>query len=154
MNTTINARFSTFALPLIRSTGDSLQLVIYTGLAMSVYVSFFALYPTFERRSNIRALHYSKWPSTCAFVVGIWSLRRLLCGHCRHHKHIALHLCRSASTLCFLTATDNFQMADVWFAPSYLGIVLFLFGITSTYLAYLGSLFASSQLAAFAFVAG
>ncbi|KAI4190446.1 MAG: hypothetical protein LQ346_004916 [Caloplaca aetnensis] len=34
-------------------------------------------------------------------------------------------------------------MADVWFAPSYLGIVLFLFGITSTYLAYLGSLFAS-----------
>ncbi len=50
--------------------------------------------------------------------------------------------------------TDKCQMADVWFAPSYLGIVIFLFGITSTYLAYLVSLFASSQLAAFAFVAG
>ncbi|KAL8658095.1 MAG: hypothetical protein Q9226_001273 [Calogaya cf. arnoldii] len=59
MNTTINADFSTFALPFIGSTGDSLQLVIYTGLAMSAYVGFFALYPTFERRSNIRALHYS-----------------------------------------------------------------------------------------------
>ncbi|KAL8962590.1 MAG: hypothetical protein Q9193_001032 [Seirophora villosa] len=59
MNTTINADFSTFALPFIGSTGDSLQLVIYTGLAMSAYIGFFALYPTFERRSNIRALHYS-----------------------------------------------------------------------------------------------
>ena len=59
MNTTINADFSTFALPFIGSTGDSLQLVIYTGLAMSAYVGFFALYPTFERLSNIRALHYS-----------------------------------------------------------------------------------------------
>ncbi|KAI4288983.1 MAG: hypothetical protein L6R35_001753 [Caloplaca aegaea] len=59
MNTTIDADFSTFALPFIGSTGDSLQLVIYTGLAMSAYIGFFALYPTFERRSNIRALHYS-----------------------------------------------------------------------------------------------
>ena len=59
MNTTIHADFSTFALPFIGSTGDSLQLVIYTGLAMSAYIGFFALYPTFERRSNIRALHYS-----------------------------------------------------------------------------------------------
>ena len=59
LNTTINADFSTFALPFVGSTGDSLQLVIYTGLAMSAYVGFFALYPTFERRSNIRALHYS-----------------------------------------------------------------------------------------------
>lgn len=59
LNTTINADFSTFALPFVGSTGDSLQLVIYTGLAMSAYVGFFALYPTFERRGNIRALHYS-----------------------------------------------------------------------------------------------
>lgn len=42
----------------------------------------------------------------------------------------------------------------MWFAPSYLGVVLFLFGIASTYLAYVISLFATSQLAAFAFVAG
>lgn len=45
-------------------------------------------------------------------------------------------------------------MADVWFAPSYLGIAFFLFGIASIYLAYIISLFATTQLAAFAFVAG
>ena len=45
-------------------------------------------------------------------------------------------------------------MADVWFAPSYLGVVFFLFGIASIYLAYIISLFATTQLAAFAFVAG
>ncbi len=45
-------------------------------------------------------------------------------------------------------------MADVWFAPNYLGVVLFLFGTASTYLAYVISLFAASQLAAFAFAAG
>lgn len=45
-------------------------------------------------------------------------------------------------------------MADVWFAPSYLGVSFFLFGVASIYLAYIISLFATSQLAAFAFAAG
>jgi ATP-binding cassette, subfamily A (ABC1), member 3 len=59
LNTTIVADFSTFALPFISSTGDSLQLVLYFGFAMCAYPAFFALYPTFERLGNIRALHYS-----------------------------------------------------------------------------------------------
>ena len=59
LNTTIQADFSTFALPFIPSIGDSLQLVLYFGFAMCVFPAFFALYPTFERLGNIRALHYS-----------------------------------------------------------------------------------------------
>lgn len=58
MNTTIVAQFSTFALPFVASTGDSLQLTLYFGLAMSAYPGFFALYPTFERLQKIRALHF------------------------------------------------------------------------------------------------
>lgn len=58
LNTTIVADFSTFALPFVGSTGNSLQLVLYFGFAMSAYPAFFALYPTFERLGNIRSLHY------------------------------------------------------------------------------------------------
>ncbi|KAL8919554.1 MAG: hypothetical protein Q9208_006746 [Pyrenodesmia sp. 3 TL-2023] len=137
MNTTINAGFSTFALPFLPATGDSLQLVIYTGLAMSAYVGFFALYPTFERRSNIRALHYSNGlrPAPLWLAYGLFDAFFV--------------------AIVAIIATALFtSMADVWYAPSYLGIVLFLFGVASTYLAYIVSLFATSQLAAFAFVAG
>jgi ATP-binding cassette, subfamily A (ABC1), member 3 len=59
LNTTILFEYSTFALPIAGSTGDSLQLVMYFGFAMCAYPAFFALYPTFERVGNIRALHYS-----------------------------------------------------------------------------------------------
>lgn len=46
------------------------------------------------------------------------------------------------------------QLADVWYAPAYLCIVIWLFGLSSIFLAYVVSLFSTSQLAAFAFVAG
>lgn len=39
--------------------GKTLQLILYFGLAMSVYPAFFALYPTVERLRKVRALHYS-----------------------------------------------------------------------------------------------
>ncbi|KAI4086325.1 MAG: hypothetical protein LQ344_007648 [Seirophora lacunosa] len=137
MNTTINADFSTFALPFIGSTGDSLQLVIYTGLAMSAYIGFFALYPTFERRSNIRALHYSNGlrPAPLWLAYGLFDA-------------IFVAIVAIVTTSLFIS------MADVWFAPSYLGVSFFLFGVASIYLAYIISLFATSQLAAFAFAAG
>ncbi|KAL8867657.1 MAG: hypothetical protein Q9174_005517, partial [Haloplaca sp. 1 TL-2023] len=139
MNTTIDANFSTFALPFIGSTGDSLQLVIYTGLAMSAYIGFFALYPTFERRSNIRALHYSNGlrPAPLWLAYGLFD---------------AFFVALVAIITTSIFTSD--QVADVWFAPSYLGLVFFLFGIASMYLAYIISLFATTQLAAFAFVAG
>ena len=39
--------------------GQTLQLVLYFGLAMSIYPAFFALYPSVERLRKVRALHYS-----------------------------------------------------------------------------------------------
>lgn len=59
MDTTITTRYSNFALPLTGSTGDTLQLCIYFGLAMAVTPGLFALYPSFERSRDIKALQYS-----------------------------------------------------------------------------------------------
>ncbi|RMZ32215.1 hypothetical protein D0859_03658 [Hortaea werneckii] len=70
--TTINAEFSTFALPFVGSTGDSLQLVLYITLAMCAYSGFFALYPTFERLANIRNLHYSNGIRPAPLWLAYW----------------------------------------------------------------------------------
>jgi ATP-binding cassette subfamily A (ABC1) protein 3 len=55
----ISTRYQQFAVPFAPNTGDTLQLILYFGLAMSVYPAFFALYPTVERLRKVRALHYS-----------------------------------------------------------------------------------------------
>jgi ATP-binding cassette subfamily A (ABC1) protein 3 len=72
MGITINAEFSNFALPFIGSTGDSLQLILYITFAMCAYTAFFALYPTFERLSNIRALHYSNGVRPARLWLAYW----------------------------------------------------------------------------------
>lgn len=72
MGITINAEFSNFALPFVGSTGDSLQLVLYITFAMCAYTAFFALYPTFERLSNIRALHYSNGVRPAPLWLAYW----------------------------------------------------------------------------------
>lgn len=58
-NTTIAAQYNGFALPLPARAADTLQLILYFGLAMSAFPGFFALYPTTERLRNVRSLHYS-----------------------------------------------------------------------------------------------
>lgn len=55
----ISAQYQQFAVPFAPSMGKTLQLILYFGLAMSVYPAFFALYPTIERLRKVRALHYS-----------------------------------------------------------------------------------------------
>lgn len=57
--TRIRADFSTFALPISGAAGDSLQFILYISLALCAFPAFLALYPTYERLRNVRALHYS-----------------------------------------------------------------------------------------------
>lgn len=57
--TSITTSYQSFAVPFSPSAGRTLQLILYFGLAMSVYPAFFALYPCVERLRNVRALHYS-----------------------------------------------------------------------------------------------
>lgn len=55
----ITTSYQSFAVPFAPGAGKTLQLILYFGLAMSVYPAFFALYPCVERLRKVRALHYS-----------------------------------------------------------------------------------------------
>ncbi|KAK8159029.1 nod factor export ATP-binding protein I [Phyllosticta citrichinensis] len=136
-NTTIATQFQSFAVPFAPNAGDSLQLILYFGLAMCAYTGFFALYPTVERVNRVRALHYSNgiraaplWVAYLAFD-GCFVL-----------------LISAVVTVIYV------GVSGAWYAPGYLFVVFFLYGLASVLLAYVVSLFVTSQLAAFAFMAG
>jgi len=136
-NSNIVTGFQQFSVPWAPGTGNTLQLVLYFGLAMSVYPGFFALYVTAERLRNVRALHYSNGiraaPLWIAYVFFdfLWVL-----------------LVSVIAIVLFTAAWHG------WYFPGYLFIVFFLYGLTSVVYSYVISLFAPSQLAAFAFSAG
>ncbi|KAI9825711.1 MAG: hypothetical protein M1826_006895 [Phylliscum demangeonii] len=136
-NISIETQYAAFDFPVFNDTGSTLQLIIYFCLAMSAYPAFFALYPTFERNRNIRALHYSN---------GVRSLPLWL-------AYLAFDFCfvlpASVLAVVILAAANN-----TWYHVGYLFVVFVLYGLASTTLAYVISLFAKSQLAAFAFCAG
>lgn len=133
----IATQFQPFAVPFAPGAGKSLQLILYFGLAMAAYPGFFALYPTVERLRKVRALHYSN---------GI--------------RAAPLWLAYVAFDFLFVLVVSIVVIAiwvgasNVWYAPGYLFVVFFLYGLTSVLLAYVISLVVTSQLAAFAFAAG
>ena len=118
-------------------TGNTLQFVVYLGLAISIFPSFFALYPCVERLRNVRALHYSNGvralPLWLAYI--FWDFLFVL----------------AATTV----ATIILQaVSQVWFGLGYLFVVLTLYGLTSTLGAYVVSLFAKSQVCCLSYVKG
>lgn len=58
-NVSISTQYQAFDIPWVSGAGKTLQLIVYLGLALSVYPALFALYPTLERLRNVRQLHYS-----------------------------------------------------------------------------------------------
>ena len=58
-NVSISSQYQAFDVPWVSGAGKTLQLIVYLGLAMSVYPALFALYPTLERLRNVRQLHFS-----------------------------------------------------------------------------------------------
>ncbi|KAJ9661232.1 hypothetical protein H2201_006591 [Coniosporium apollinis] len=135
--TRIATGYQEFASPFAPSAGDSLQLILYFGLAMSAYPGFFALYPTMERLRGVRALHYSN---------GIRATPLWLAYVC--FDFLIVLVISVVAIGIFVGASS------AWYYPGYLFIVFFLYGLTSILLSYVVSLFATSQLAAFAFAAG
>ncbi|PSN65543.1 nod factor export ATP-binding protein I [Corynespora cassiicola Philippines] len=133
----ITTQYQQFAVPFAPSTGDTLQFTLYFGLAMCVYPAFFALYPTVERLRKVRALHYSN---------GI--------------RAAPLWLAYTAFDFCFVLiisalATGIFVGASsAFYAPGYLFVIFFLYGLTQTLMSYIISIVVTSQLATFAFAAG
>lgn len=136
-NIPIGFQFQYLDIPMPPGIGESLKLTVFFGLAMAVYPALFALYPTIERLRNVRALHYSN---------GVRGLPLWL-------AYIGFDFCivLGASVLSIIIFR---AMSDIWYYPGYLFVVFFLYGLSSTLLAYLVSLYSRSQLAAFAFAAG
>ncbi|KAI9803912.1 MAG: hypothetical protein M1825_001792 [Sarcosagium campestre] len=135
-NVSIGTQYAPFDVPWQPDSGKALQLITYFGLAMSVYPAFFALYPTVERLRNVRALHYSNGVRS----VPLWA------------AYVAFDFCfvLAASVLAIVIFAAK---SSAWFNIGYLFLVFLLYGISSTLLSYVISIFSRSQLAAFAFAA-
>ncbi|KAG8529724.1 uncharacterized protein KY384_005205 [Bacidia gigantensis] len=136
-NITISSQYASFDVAWAPGTGKTLQLITYFGLAMAAYPAFFALYPTLERLRSVRQLHYSNGVRS----VTLWSA----------YVTFDFMIVLAASVICIAIFRG---VSDQWYAPGYLFIVLFLYGLASTLLSYVISLFAKSQLSSFAFAAG
>ena len=132
-NISIGTQYSSFDIPWAPSTGKSLQLVVYFGLAMASSTGFFSLYPTVERTRNIRGLEYSN---------GVRSLPLWL-AYVTFDFLIVL-VSSALSVIIFAAASS------VWYNVGYLFPIFALFGLASILQSYIVSLFANTQLSAFA----
>jgi len=137
LNISISSQYQAFDTPWTPGVGNTLQLVVYFGLAMSAYPAFFALYPTLERLRNVRQLHYSNGVRS----VCLWSA----------YLTFDFMIVLAVSVLSIVIFRG---VSDAWYHAEYLFVVFFCYGIASTLFSYVVSLFARSQLAAFAFAAG
>ncbi|KAF1845602.1 nod factor export ATP-binding protein I [Cucurbitaria berberidis CBS 394.84] len=136
-NIPISTQYQQFAVPFAPNMGKTLQLILYFGLAMSVYPALFALYPTQERLRNVRALHYSNGIRAVPLWLAYTSF-----------DFVFVLVIAGVTTAIFVGASG------AWYAPGYLFVVFFLYGLCATLFAYLISIVVTSQLAAFAFAAG
>ncbi|KAI1622059.1 ABC transporter [Exophiala viscosa] len=136
-NVSISNQYQAFDEPWGASVGSALQLVTYFGLAMAVYPAFFALYPTIERLRNVRGLHYSNGVRSAPLWLAYTAF-----------DFIIVVIISAVAIIIFRA------VSDVWYHIEYVFVVFCLYGLASTLLSYVISLFSRSQLAAFAFAAG
>lgn len=135
-NLSIATSYSPFDTPWIADTGNSLQLLIYIGLALSAYPAFFGLYPNLERRRQVRGLQYSNGvrslPLWAAYTVFDFAI-----------------VVVSTAVVAILYAV----LSNVWYHVGYIFLIFMLYGLAATLLAYVISLFCKTQLSAYAFAA-
>lgn len=113
--------------------GQSMFYVTIFCLLQALYPAFFSLYPTYERRSQVRGLQYSNgvlpfpllfsyWMFDFVFVLGI-------------------------TAVC----TALIAPSAPWFGIGYIWFIQVLYGLAAILFAYLISLMSRSQPAAFAY---
>lgn len=135
-NTTIQTTWSPFVTPFTPEAGDTLNLIVYMGLALAVYPAFFALYPSNERRRFVRALEYSNgvrpFPLWMAYL--LFDFMFTLVG---------------AAIITAIWAGAS----NVWYHIEYIFVVFFLYGLAAILMAYVVSIFTKTQLATYAWAA-
>jgi ATP-binding cassette subfamily A (ABC1) protein 3 len=102
-----------------------------------VYPALFALYPTYEKTRQVRALQYSNGIR----ATPLWAAYTFF-------DFLFILVISAACTAIIATQEPH------WFGAAYMFPVLVLYGVSATLLAYIFSLVAKSQLAAFAYAAG
>ncbi|KAJ2972388.1 hypothetical protein NUW58_g9195 [Xylaria curta] len=135
-NTSIATSFAPFTTPFVPGTGNSLQLLVYLALSLAAYPAFFGLYPNVERRRNVRGLQYSNGVRSLPLWVAYTAF------------DFVIVLVSSALVTAIFASVSN-----VWYHIDYLFLILFLYGLASTLLSYVISLFCNNQLSTYAFSA-
>ncbi|KFY94456.1 hypothetical protein V500_03244 [Pseudogymnoascus sp. VKM F-4518 (FW-2643)] len=136
-NISVTTQYRGFEGPWQPGTGNSLKLIVYFGLVSAAVPAFFALYPTLERLRHVRGLEYSNGvrpaPLWFAYLMFDWVV----------------------ILISMLIVTAIFAaLSHVWYHIAYLFVVLLFYTLASVLMAYIVSLYARGQLAAFAFAAG
>ncbi|KAI0505291.1 hypothetical protein F5B22DRAFT_532271 [Xylaria bambusicola] len=112
--------------------GNSVIWVTIFCLVQALYPAFFSLYPTYERKSQVRALQYSNGIRPFPTVFSYWVFDSFF-------VIIVAVIC----TVLIAPATE-------WFGVGYLFVVQALYGFAAVLFSYLVSFVARSQPAAFA----
>jgi len=118
--------------------GWALIFIFFFGFAMALAASFPTLYPTRERVSRVRALHYSNGVRPAPLWLG-------------HLLYESAPLIIAGIICAVIFATND---PNNWYHPLFLVLVFILYGIAATLLSFVVSLFAKSSLAAFPAMAG
>ncbi|KAK4231754.1 transcriptional repressor NF-X1 [Podospora fimiseda] len=117
--------------------GSSWQYILYAAFIMTVYPCFFALYPAFERSSNVRPLMISNGVRPAP----MWT------------AYFLFDLCFVLAVAIAYTATITAQFPE-WFGPGYMFPVILFHGVTGILLSYIVSTWARSQLSSFLWALG
>ncbi|KAI0385976.1 P-loop containing nucleoside triphosphate hydrolase protein [Hypomontagnella monticulosa] len=113
--------------------GQSMFYVTIFCLLQMLYPAFFSLYPTYERRSQVRALQYSNGIRPFPLLFSYWMFDFVF--------------------VLIIAAGCTAMIAPIapWFGIGYVWFIQVLYGLAATLSAYLISLMARSQPAAFGF---
>lgn len=110
---------------------NSLSYNIIFCLLMAIYPAFFALYPTYERRSKVRALQYSNGIN----ALPLWSAYMVF------DMMFVLVITVVCTAFIVMLETEFWAVGHLW-------LVQFLYGIAALLQSYIVSMFSSSQPAA------
>lgn len=116
---------------------NGIQFLVYFSFSMAIAPVFTALYPTFERVSKVRAMHYSNGLRTTPLWV----------AHLLFNSVVGLIM-----SICVVFIVDD-AVQHTLYCRGILFVVFWLYTICSSLTSYIFSLFLPSQLAAFAVVA-
>ncbi|KAK3295138.1 uncharacterized protein B0H64DRAFT_323738 [Chaetomium fimeti] len=136
-NTTIASNYIPFDSPFAPDAGDSLQLVVYIGLALCAYPAFFSLYPNLERRRQVRGLQYSNGVKPLPLWIAYTAF------------DFAIVLAGAVISIALLAGLAP----NLWYHIGYVFLIFILHGLASILLAYNVSLVAANQLSSYAFTA-